>query len=274
MTQGVAADPEVYEETARVYRQAYAEGRPPRAAVADHFRISLDTAAKRVSRARERGLLPPTSQGRGRATEGQAWAGWTARSRRDLRPIRVTVHQTNLGSGTPEEGGGELGGGLVLLNRVTVDVSDPVVPDHRITITVAASEGRIVCESLTVSRVGTGPIVTATVMRKVPVDAYLLRAREELVTGTTYISRGQAASCRGVGPEEIGDRRGGVPLSRVAALYRDALADPSPRTHRAPTAAVAGWLDISRGHASRLVSQARREGLLGAASHGQAGEAS
>lgn len=66
---GVAADPEVYEETARVYRQAYADGRPPRAAVADHFHISPDAAAKRVARARERGLLPPTSQGKSRVSE-------------------------------------------------------------------------------------------------------------------------------------------------------------------------------------------------------------
>lgn len=55
----------------------------------------------------------------------------------------------------------------------------------------------------------------------------------------------------------------------AAELYRDALARNSKR----PTAEVAERLDISRGYASKLLGQARKEGLLGPATKGQAGEA-
>jgi hypothetical protein len=51
-------------EVAAVYRQAWKRGRPPTEAVADHFTISQSAAAKRVSRARQAGYLPPTTRGR------------------------------------------------------------------------------------------------------------------------------------------------------------------------------------------------------------------
>jgi hypothetical protein len=51
-------------EVAAVYRRAWEEGRPPTEAVARHFTISQSAAAKRVSRARQAGYLPPTTRGR------------------------------------------------------------------------------------------------------------------------------------------------------------------------------------------------------------------
>lgn len=51
------------EETARIYREAYAAGLPPTQAVADHFGITRGGASSLVARAREAGLLPPTSPG-------------------------------------------------------------------------------------------------------------------------------------------------------------------------------------------------------------------
>jgi hypothetical protein len=53
----------VYAEVADVYRQAWRDGRPPTKAVAKHFQISDSAAAKRVMRARQGGLLPPTEKG-------------------------------------------------------------------------------------------------------------------------------------------------------------------------------------------------------------------
>ena len=49
---------------AAVYRAAHKAGGRPRLAVADYFRVSPDIAAKRISRARQRGFLRPTAPGR------------------------------------------------------------------------------------------------------------------------------------------------------------------------------------------------------------------
>jgi transposase len=49
---------------AEVYRDAWARGEPPTRGVADHFTISKSAAAKQVAKAREMGLLPPTSRGK------------------------------------------------------------------------------------------------------------------------------------------------------------------------------------------------------------------
>jgi hypothetical protein len=51
------------EEVARVYRAAFDAGLPPARAVADQFGITAGGASSLVARAREAGLLPPTSPG-------------------------------------------------------------------------------------------------------------------------------------------------------------------------------------------------------------------
>jgi hypothetical protein len=78
-------------------------------------------------------------------------------------------------------------------------------------------------------------------------------------------------------PEEVREARRRRPRSETLPLvveeYRKALDDPDPAVRRAPTQAVADRLGFKRGHVSRLLSAARTEGLLGAASPGVAGEA-
>ena len=49
---------------AKVYDEAWQEGRSPTKAVADLLGISQAAAAKRVARARDKGYLPPTGRGR------------------------------------------------------------------------------------------------------------------------------------------------------------------------------------------------------------------
>jgi hypothetical protein len=57
-----------YRAVADVYRTAAAQGRhDPSRAVAEEFRVNRGTARKWVARARELGLLPPTSPRRARA---------------------------------------------------------------------------------------------------------------------------------------------------------------------------------------------------------------
>ncbi|SRR6266567_5516942 len=63
---------EEVEEAAAIYRAAHRERRSPTKAVAEALRISYPAAVKRVARAREQGLLPPTTKGKARAGPGAA----------------------------------------------------------------------------------------------------------------------------------------------------------------------------------------------------------
>lgn len=58
---------EHYRQVAEVYRQAEQEGRPVQRAVADAMVVEIPTAARLISEARKRGLLPPTTKGRKKA---------------------------------------------------------------------------------------------------------------------------------------------------------------------------------------------------------------
>jgi len=52
------------EEAARIYREAYGKGEPPRKAVADAYGLKPGTAAKWIADCRRLGLLGKTKQGR------------------------------------------------------------------------------------------------------------------------------------------------------------------------------------------------------------------
>lgn len=62
--------PAHYAKVADVYARAWADGGNPTATVAERFRVSRATAAQWVARARERGFLEPTTQGRGGGVPG------------------------------------------------------------------------------------------------------------------------------------------------------------------------------------------------------------
>lgn len=63
---GVALSPDGLEAVAQVYRDAYAEGRPVQAAVADAFGIARSTAANRIMLARRAGHDMPNPKETGR----------------------------------------------------------------------------------------------------------------------------------------------------------------------------------------------------------------
>jgi len=56
-------DEDHFVEVARIYSEALLAGRPPTLAVAKTHNVSKSTAAHWISRARDKGYLPPTSQG-------------------------------------------------------------------------------------------------------------------------------------------------------------------------------------------------------------------
>lgn len=198
-------------------------------------------------------------------------------SGRDAAAITVSVRGGPVGSGKPDEGGGPLRGGLTLASRITADINDPAVP-YDIALTVAARDGWLVCESVTLSERPGGPAVTPMAVRSMTLSVYVQRIREVLgtVLGGGHVlkegSRGEGYVSYDFPPlptqwdaMDFAQRRRSSQLTTelVAACYREALASPDPQQNRRPTAAVAERLNASRGHISRLLTQARREGQPG-----------
>ena len=205
--------------------------------------------------------------------------------RRAATDVAVHVLTHALGSDQDEEGGGSLGGELWLANRFSVVIDDPG-SDYLVTMVIAASSGRLVAEEVTAAARPGGPPVTATGLRTVTVDAYLAGVRRELMKleGGLLVMRrqvdGNLTTWSGVAPGDWGRfeerqrrRRSTVDaLPLVAELYKKALESLDSDVAAAPTQYVADTLHYSRGHVSRLLSQARDAGLLGPAPVGRAGE--
>lgn len=205
------------------------------------------------------------------------------RSTRDAAAIKVEIHAAGIGSGRPEEGGGPLRGGLTLMNRFTALIRDPAVP-HEITMTVAARDGWLVCEALMIRAAPSAPPVTSPALRSVLLSLYMEQIRlelsirgEGLLTGPGAYDGPPVASGAGWAvydlPVSYADweqldiaqvRRATRLTPELAAnAYKEALASPDPDQNKRPTAAAAERLGVSRGHLSRLLTEARRQGIEG-----------
>lgn len=202
------------------------------------------------------------------------------RTARDSAAINVDIHPGYIGRGLPEEGGGKLRGGLVLTNRFTVEVEDPAVP-YDLHLTVGARDGWLACEVVTVKARAGGPAVTSLSIRHVALGVYVQRIREELqlymgallLMVETERTENVVHFEPPMHPEEWDTfnlaqvrraaRAATLTPEMAAEAYREALASPDPEQNKRPTAAAAEKLGVSRGHISRLVSQARREGSPG-----------
>lgn len=179
----------------------------------------------------------------------------------------------------------ELGGGLYMAQDLAVRVDDPEQP-HVVELVIVPWQGRLEAGRVTVTRRDdASPPVDHKALR-FPLAAYVAGAVAEYLRRPTSdpehllliarIGRGYAGrptSFQAFGPDDQeqaantipqtqGERRGKrANLERAAELYREALRDP---LHcRAPTQYVAVKEHWSRGHASRLVTEARKAGLLG-----------
>lgn len=207
------------------------------------------------------------------------------RTDRDLSSVSVTIESVEGGPfdvGTPSDHPLPGGFGLIVPEFVA-SIDDPQLP-WLVRMVVGVHDGRLVARQVSViSRRPTGP-VTGAALRRVPVDAYLGLARTEAArpeAGVIVAFDETPAGVRwsaGLSEQEWqesfdGRRRAQDQwLPSVALAYREALSNPTPRVNGSPTAEVARRLHMSRGHASRLVTAARRANLLGPASPGRAGE--
>ena len=197
---------------------------------------------------------------------------------RDISAIRVDIRSGGIGRGLAEEGGGPLRGGLTLMNRFEAVVTDPDVP-FEIAMRIGAHDGWLVCEAITVSEKDQGTPLSAAALRSLALSLYMQRIREEL---GAYLGGGLVTKEIGrtentvryelpITPadwDDFAQVRRAVHASKIttqmaADAYLAALASPDPSQNQRPTAAAAEKLGASRGHISRLLSQARREGIQG-----------
>lgn len=139
---------------------------------------------------------------------------------------------------------------------------------------VGAQDGRLACEWLRLDQRRCGPPVGTDALRSVTVEAYLDAVRRQLLGSGSPLLLAPVEGTPGAFEPPTDEQRRPLldTLPLVASLYREALRSADPRVAKAPTAYVAECLHYSRGHAARLVTQARTEGLLGMARGRRPGE--
>jgi hypothetical protein len=111
-------------------------------------------------------------------------------------------------------------------------------------------DGRHECVALHVQQAGVAAILTASLLRKLPVADWIAQDRAGMTPRQTTTGMRTSTLNR---------------LKEAAEVYREAL-----RYREPPTKAVAEHFDISHGGASNLVSRARAAGLLPPTSPGVA----
>ena len=169
----------------------------------------------------------------------------------------------------------------VAVPELEVDVDSPSIP-YVVRLTVAVVHGKPICTSLAAERRPDGPPVTRRGLNAIPVDRLVRAAAAQVAAkvanrGPGFVSYdlfGDGETAAAV-VREMTPRRGRRAdpearrelMSEVVTQYRDLL----PVT-RQPKPAIAKSLGISTSYVSALLADARREGILGPAIPGRAGE--
>lgn len=209
---------------------------------------------------------------------------WTRVTFRDFAPQRPKW--------APLASERRLDGGWVLDQDIGLTVDDPDVEDL-VDLVITVDEGRLVAHSVAVRRRDhRSRPVDGDALRRLPIASYvqqaILRVPPDLLTiparmtpadagGLDYSplrEHDQESALAAVHQAQVRRRGTAGTLAQVARLYREALRHRDPAIQGAPTQYVADRLPCSRGHASRLVTEARRAGALGPARRNRAGEQS
>lgn len=181
-----------------------------------------------------------------------------------------------------------LQGGWVLQCPLRAVVTDSKLPGYEIELEVEADEGQLVARQVVVRRgAGSAPVSGSTLrqLRVAEQIAHVLKAATELYDGdappirprvdsgpgwvTTRLA-GSATEQERLRRAQTGRRASDQVMQEIVAAYREAQGDLLTSHH--PTKAVAERLNYSKGHVSRVLSEARKAGLLGPARPGRPGE--
>jgi hypothetical protein len=172
----------------------------------------------------------------------------------------------------------------VAVPELEVEVDDPSLL-YVIRMTVAVVHGKPICMSLAAERRPDGPPVTRRGLNAIPVDRLVRAAAAR--SAMKVVNQGPGFVAYGFDPfsddetsavvvREMEPRRGRPQddpkarrelMQKVVDQYRDLL----PITGH-PKPLIAKSLQISTSYVSALLTQARREGILGPASPGRASE--
>lgn len=180
-------------------------------------------------------------------------------------------------------------GGWVLERPFRVHVQDSAVPSLIIVLDIEASGGRLLARSVYIERRKAPGRVDGTALRQLPIEQYLSHALKAAMgpptagglplvrpvvmqTATSVTTRltGTVENFESLNAGQTRRRPGREAMERVVAAYKEALADPD--TSRSPTETARKKTGYTHGHVSRLLTQARKEGLLGPARPGRPGE--
>jgi hypothetical protein len=170
--------------------------------------------------------------------------------------------------------------GFALPQKIDAEFDNASLP-YLLHLTVAVVHGHPVCTGLTAERRDGGPPVTRRGLNSLPVERIVREVVAQTVLKTE--ARPGAISYRPAGtleagpvPAQLAPRRGrrSEPearrelIGKVVAAYRDLVANGVSR----PKPAIARELSISGSYVAALLTAARRQGLLGPAIPGRAGE--
>jgi hypothetical protein len=170
--------------------------------------------------------------------------------------------------------------GFALPKRIEAEFDNASLP-YLVHLTVAVVHGQPVCTGLTAERRDGGPPVTRRGLNSLPVERIVREIVAQAVLKTEI--RPGAVSYRLAGAPNAGPvlaqlapRRGRRSdpearrelIGKVVAAYRDLVANGV----RQPKPAIARELSISESYVAALLTAARRQGLLGPAVPGRAGE--
>jgi hypothetical protein len=176
---------------------------------------------------------------------------------------------------------GRAGGtGVRLPQKIEAELDNASLP-YLVRLTVAVVHGQPVCTGLSAERRDGGPPVTRRGLNSLPVDRIVREVVAQSVLKTESSPgtiRYQPAEASNAGPvlARLAPRRGRRSdpearqelIGKVVAAYRELVASGIGQ----PKPAIARELSISQSYVAALLTAARRQGLLGPAIPGRAGE--